>query len=77
MTSAARSSPRADCPTWKDPRNVPELYAHKLQETLAAESLLLGRVTYEGFSAAWSARDGEFADKMNAMPKHVVTAYAA
>ena len=51
----------------------PELYAYKLQETLEAESLLLGRVTYEGFSAAWPERDGVFADKMNAMPKHVVT----
>ncbi|MEO6714621.1 MAG: dihydrofolate reductase family protein [Mycobacteriales bacterium] len=51
----------------------PELYAFKLKETLEAESLLLGRVTYQGFSAAWPDRDGEFADKMNSMPKHVVT----
>ncbi len=58
---------------WTMAYGVPELYAYKLQETLEAESLLLGRVTYEGFSAAWSQRDGEFADKMNAMPKHVVT----
>ncbi|HEY5244227.1 MAG TPA: dihydrofolate reductase family protein, partial [Acidimicrobiales bacterium] len=36
-------------------------------------SLLLGRTTYEGFAAAWPDRDGEFADKMNSMPKHVVT----
>ena len=50
-----------------------ELYSYKLAETLQAESLLLGRVTYEGFAAAWPERDGEFADKMNAMPKHVVT----
>lgn len=58
---------------WTIPYGVPELYAFKLQETLEAESLLLGRVTYQGFSEAWPARDGEFADKMNAMPKHVVT----
>jgi dihydrofolate reductase len=50
-----------------------ELYSYKLAETLQAESLLLGRVTYEGFAAAWPQRDGEFADKMNAMPKHVAT----
>jgi dihydrofolate reductase len=59
---------------WTIPLGVPELFAYKLRETLEAESLLLGRVTYEGFSAAWPARDGEFADKMNAMPKHVATA---
>lgn len=58
---------------WTIPYGVPELYAFKLQETLEAGSLLLGRVTYQGFSEAWPARDGEFADKMNAMPKHVVT----
>ncbi len=58
---------------WTMAHGDPELYAYKLQETLDAESLLLGRVTYEGFSAAWSERDGVFADKMNAMPKHVVT----
>ena len=46
---------------------------YKLQETLDAEALLLGRNTYEGFAAAWPERDGEFADKMNAMPKYVVS----
>jgi dihydrofolate reductase len=50
-------------------------YAYKLEETLAAEVLLLGRVTYEGFAAAWPGRTDEagFADKMNAMPKYVVS----
>ena len=45
----------------------------KLDETLAAEALLLGRVTYEGFAAAWPSREGEFADKFNSMPKYVVS----
>ena len=58
---------------WTIPLGVPELYQYKLVETLEAESLLLGRTTYEGFSEAWPDRDGEFAEKMNAMPKHVVT----
>jgi dihydrofolate reductase len=58
---------------WTMAHGDPELYAYKLQEVLEAESLLLGRVTYEGFSAAWPGRDGTFAEKMNAMPKHVVT----
>jgi len=45
----------------------------KLDETLSSEALLLGRVTYEGFAAAWPSREGEFADKFNTMPKYVVS----
>ena len=58
---------------WTMELGTPELHEFKLQETLEAESLLLGRVTYEGFSAAWPERDGPFADKMNTMPKHVAS----
>jgi dihydrofolate reductase len=45
----------------------------KLDETMSSEALLLGRVTYEGFAAAWPSREGEFADKFNTMPKYVVS----
>jgi dihydrofolate reductase len=45
----------------------------KLDEVMSAEALLLGRVTYEGFAAAWPSREGEFADKFNGMPKYVVS----
>jgi dihydrofolate reductase len=45
----------------------------KLDETLSSEALLLGRVTYEGFAAAWPSRKGDFADKFNTMPKYVVS----
>jgi dihydrofolate reductase len=45
----------------------------KLDETMGSDALLLGRVTYEGFAEAWPPRDGEFADKFNNMPKHVVS----
>jgi dihydrofolate reductase len=45
----------------------------KLDETRSSEALLLGRVTYEGFAEAWPSREGEFADKFNAMPKYVVS----
>jgi dihydrofolate reductase len=45
----------------------------KLDEVFSSEALLLGRVTYEGFAAAWPSREGEFADKFNTMPKYVVS----
>jgi dihydrofolate reductase len=45
----------------------------KLDELMDAEALLLGRVTYEGFAAAWPSREGDFADKFNSMPKYVVS----
>jgi dihydrofolate reductase len=47
----------------------------KLDETMSSEALLLGRVTYEGFAAAWPSRtdDAGFADKFNSMPKYVVS----
>jgi dihydrofolate reductase len=47
--------------------------AFKLEETMSSAALLLGRVTYEGFAAAWPTREGEFADKFNTMPKYVVS----
>jgi len=45
----------------------------KLDETMEADALLLGRITYESFAGAWPSRDGEFADKFNTMPKYVVS----
>jgi dihydrofolate reductase len=51
--------------------------AFKLQETLDSEALLLGRVTYEGFAAAWPSMKNEFADKFNSMPKYVVSSTLA
>ena len=39
-----------------------------------ADAMLLGRVTYEGFAAAWPSRSGDpFSDKFNSMPKYVVS----
>ena len=46
---------------------------YKLDEVIESEALLLGRVTYEGFAGAWPQRGGPFADKMNGMPKYVVS----
>jgi dihydrofolate reductase len=60
---------------WSFKFNDPEGMEFKLQETLATDALLLGRVTYEGFAAAWPGRtdDVGFADKFNSMPKYVVS----
>ena len=51
----------------------PEGDKFKYDELMASDALLLGRVTYEGFAAAWPSRTGEFADKMNGMSKVVVS----
>ncbi len=58
--------------TWSlDPGEEAELF--KPDETHGTEALLLGRVTYEEFAAAWSAGDDELADKFNNLPKYVVS----
>jgi dihydrofolate reductase len=48
---------------------------YKLDELMAAEAMLLGRVTYQGFAKAWPSMTDEvgFAAKMNGMPKYVVS----
>jgi dihydrofolate reductase len=51
----------------------PEGDKFKLDELMAADALLLGRVTFEGFAEAWPSRTGEFADKFNGMAKYVVS----
>ncbi len=46
----------------------------KMDELEAADAQLLGRVTYEGFADAWPNMGGDqFGDKMNSMPKYVVS----
>jgi dihydrofolate reductase len=45
----------------------------KLDEVMETSALLLGRITYEGFAAAWPSREGDFADKFNTMQKLVVS----
>jgi dihydrofolate reductase len=58
---------------WVFDYHGPELERYKAQELRQAESMLLGRVTYEGFAEAWPPRSGEIADRLNSMPKHVVS----
>jgi dihydrofolate reductase len=47
----------------------------KQDELFASDALLLGRVTYQGFAAAWPSQTDEagFADRMNSLPKYVVS----
>src|ERR671916_1102705 len=45
----------------------------KLDETMRADALLIGRKTYESFAGAWPGREGDFADKFNNMPKYLVS----
>ena len=58
---------------WAGDHMGPEEEQCKFQEVLDAEALLLGRVTYESFAGAWPGYEGPFADRMNAMPKVVVS----
>ena len=44
-----------------------------LDKTLDSEALLLGRRSYEFFAATWPSRGGELADKLNSLPKYVVS----
>jgi dihydrofolate reductase len=44
-----------------------------LDRTLGTEALLLGRRSYGLFAATWPSRGGELADKLNSLPKYVVS----
>lgn len=44
-----------------------------LDDALRAEAWLLGRRSYEFFGARWRQRSGELADRLNSMPKYVVS----
>ena len=58
-------------PFWND-----EAFQYKYDELFASDVQLLGRLTYEGFAQAWPTMSDEqgFADRMNTMPKYVVSA---
>src|SRR2546421_2530548 len=45
----------------------------ELDEALGTEALLLGRRSYEYFAARWPSRSGEWADRLNGLPKYVVS----
>jgi dihydrofolate reductase len=55
-------------PYWND-----EIDQFKHDELFASDAQLLGRVTYQGFAEAWPSRTGDFADRLNSLPKYVVS----
>ena len=54
-------------------KDRPELAKLALEEALGAEALLLGRRSYEWLAARWPSRSGELADRLNSLPKYVVS----
>ena len=52
-------------------------YKNALDEALGAEALLLGRRSYEFFAGRWPSRSGELADRLNSLPKYVVSSTLA
>ena len=58
-------------------KDNPELNQLALDEALGAEALLLGRRSYEWFAARWPSRSGELADRLNSLPKYVVSSTLA
>src|SRR5215472_15534912 len=52
----------------------PEVAKLTLDEALAAEALLLGRRSYEWLAGRWPSRTGALADRLNSLPKYVVSA---
>lgn len=58
---------------WVGERHHDSWQEYKQDEIVDAEALLLGRTTYESFAGAWPGYEGAMADKMNAMPKYVVS----
>jgi dihydrofolate reductase len=61
---------------WSNPYWNDELEKFQAELLFASDALLLGRITYEGFAAAWPEMEDdedEFASRMNTMPKYVAS----
>jgi dihydrofolate reductase len=54
-------------------KDSPQLNKLALDEALGTEALLLGRRSYEWFAVRWPSRSGELADRLNSLPKYVVS----
>ncbi len=62
-----------DEPAWTAPYWNDQIAQFKAEESLAGDALLLGRVTYQGFAAAWPESKDEGADYFNNVAKYVVS----
>jgi dihydrofolate reductase len=61
---------------WSIPYFSDDLAKYKYDELFASDALLLGRITYEAFAAAWPTMEeaeGDFAVRMNTLPKYVAS----
>src|SRR3989475_1598975 len=54
-------------------KDSPQLNKLALDEALGAEAFLLGRQSYEWFAARWPSRSGELANRLNSLPKYVLS----
>ena len=54
-------------------KDSPPLNKLALDEAVGAEAMLLGRRSYEWLAARWPSRSGELADRLNSLPKYVVS----
>jgi dihydrofolate reductase len=55
----------------------PDAQAHALEQLRASEAMLMGRRTYEVFARQWPGLSGDYADRLNAMPKYVFSSTLA
>jgi dihydrofolate reductase len=65
-------------PAWSGPYWSDEAQQFARDQLFASDALLLGRETYEIFAASWPTeewieREGDFAVRMNSLPKHVAS----
>lgn len=60
-------------PAWTAPYWNDDVAQFKSEESYASDALLLGRVTYQGFAAAWPESQDESADQINNLRKYVVS----
>ena len=61
-----------DSTPWRNGYN-PDDGQFKYDELFESDALLLGRITYEGFAKYWATATGNFAERMNSLPKFVAT----
>ena len=54
-------------------KDRPQLAQVTLDEVLRTDAMLMGRRTYEWFAGRWPSRTGPLADRLNSIPKYVVS----